>query len=263
MPQPVAQPSVLPANGPSDAAMTFLRTGNAPDMGQFQPTSAPAPSALQMAQEQFQRAINPAPVPEKPNLGTDQEMGPDGRARPIPGSELDRKNKEQVEKAALRAKNAAYEARSTIGFIKEAMGKTNELTAGIGAAVFSKLPRTSARALAADIDTIKANTGFQRLEQMRAESPTGGALGQVAVKELEFLQAVRGNLDTWQSPADLKRNLELVQKHYERFLMANSGFDPDTEEGRKAFYEASGSGESAPASQSGQGAIKIKSIKRL
>jgi len=181
-----------------------------------------------------------APRPSKPNLGTDQEIGPDGRARYIPGSEGEMKARDLADKAKLRQRNAADNARSVIRFIDAAIPDVGLLTAGLGAAVFSKLPGTDARDLAAKIDTVKANIGFDRLQQMRQESPTGGALGQVAVKELDFLQSVRGSLDNWQSPAELKKNLGLVRKSYERFMMANAGFDPDTEEGRKAFYAASG-----------------------
>lgn len=175
----------------------------------------------------------------KPNLGTDQEMGADGRARYIPGSEGEMKARDLADKTKLRQRNAADNARSVISFIDAAIPDVGLLTAGLGAAVFSKLPGTDARDLAAKIDTVKANIGFDRLQQMRQESPTGGALGQVAVKELDFLQSVRGSLDNWQSPAELRKNLGIIRKSYERFMMANAGFDPDTEEGRKAFYAAS------------------------
>jgi hypothetical protein len=49
---------------------------------------------------------------------------------------------------------------------------------------------------------------------MRAASPTGGALGQVAVQELNFLQSVLGSLDTKQSPATVKANLEKIKTHF-------------------------------------------------
>jgi hypothetical protein len=252
MPQSAPVASQLPANGPSDAAMAFLRTGVAPqepNLGQFQPPSAQpsaaqamarqqAPNALQMAQEQYRQALSPASA--KPNLGTDQEIGPDGRARYIPGSEGETKAKEQASKANLRQRNAAENAQSVISFIDAALPEVSGLTAGVGAAVLSKLPATDARDLSAKIDTIKANIGFDRLQQMRQESPTGGALGQVAVKELDFLQSVRGSLDNWQSPAELKKNLGIVRKSYERFMMANAGFDPDTKEDREAFYAQAG-----------------------
>lgn len=272
-PAPVAQ---APA-GPSAAAMQFLKDGIDPNVmapasvrqdGMVMappPASQPAYGALQSAQQEYQARIAAmnAPKASKPNLGTDQEMGPDGRARYIPGSEGEMKARDLADKAKLRQRNAAENARSVIGFIDDAIPNVNRLTAGLGAAAFSKLPGTSAKDLATKLDSIKANIGFDRLQQMRQESPTGGALGQVAVKELDFLQSVRGSLDNWQSREELTKNLGLVKKSYERFLMANAGFDPDTAEGRKAFYQASEGQPIGSTGSTGSNPIKITSIRRI
>jgi len=75
--------------------------------------------------------------------------------------------------------------------------------------------------------TIRANIGFDRLQRMREESPTGGALGQVAVQELEALQASLGSLNTSQGAAQLIRNLERLETQYrksmERILETEGG----------------------------------------
>jgi hypothetical protein len=52
---------------------------------------------------------------------------------------------------------------------------------------------------------------------MREASPTGGALGQVAVQELNFLQAALGNLDPNQSEPQLRRNLVEVKNRVENW----------------------------------------------
>lgn len=271
-PAPVAQ---APA-GPSAAAMQFLKDGIDPNvMAPAQvrrdgmvmappPASQSTPGALQSAQQEYQaRMAAMTSTKSKPNLGTDQEMGPDGRARFIPGSKGDIEAKAMAGKETLRQRNAADNAKSVISFIDSAMPDVDGLTSGVGGAVLSNLPGTAARDLKAKIDTVKANIGFDRLQQMRQESPTGGALGQVAVKELDFLQSVRGSLDNWQSPAELKKNLGLVRKSYERFLMANAGFDPDTAEGRKAFYQASEGQPIGSTGSAGSNPIKITSIRRI
>lgn len=72
----------------------------------------------------------------------------------------------------------------------------------------------------AAMDTIKANVGFQQLQQMRYESPTGGALGQVAVQELNFLQAALGNLNQAQSPTQVREMLGQVRTRYDQFKAA-------------------------------------------
>ena len=42
---------------------------------------------------------------------------------------------------------------------------------------------SDAQGLRANIETIKGIIGFERLQRMREESKTGGALGQVAVQD--------------------------------------------------------------------------------
>lgn len=71
----------------------------------------------------------------------------------------------------------------------------------------ARIPGTAARNLQATLSTIQANIGFEELQRMRDNSPTGGALGQVTEKEIAFLQAVLGSLDQGQSPAQLRENL--------------------------------------------------------
>ena len=67
-------------------------------------------------------------------------------------------------------------------------------------------------------ETIRSNIGFDRLQRMREESPTGGALGQVAVQELNALQASLGSLKTSQSADQLIRNLERLETQYQRSM---------------------------------------------
>ena len=74
--------------------------------------------------------------------------------------------------------------------------------------------------LQAQITTIRANIGFDRLQQMRMDSPTGGALGQVAVQELEALQNSIASLEQSQGPTQFKENLKIVRKRYLEFQTA-------------------------------------------
>lgn len=97
--------------------------------------------------------------------------------------------------------------------VDNALGNVNGWTTGYGS-LLSKIPSTDARDFQKQIDTIKANIGFNELQAMRAASPTGGALGQVAVQELEYLQSVLGSLDTGQSPTQVRENLNSIKEHY-------------------------------------------------
>ena len=93
------------------------------------------------------------------------------------------------------------------------------MTAGWGA-VMQFVPGSAGMELRDKLTTIKANIGFDKLQQMRAASPTGGALGQVAVQELVALQSSLGSLNQWSSPDALKANLQKIKMHYKNFLDA-------------------------------------------
>lgn len=73
------------------------------------------------------------------------------------------------------------------------------------------LPGTPAKKAQGLVSTIKANVGFDRLQQMRAESKTGAALGQVTERELAFLQSVLGSLDQAQDAKTLRENVLRVR----------------------------------------------------
>ena len=77
---------------------------------------------------------------------------------------------------------------------------------------------TPAYSLNNRVSTIKANLGFDRLQQMRDTSPTGGALGQVAVQELEALQRSVASLEIGQDQKELTKNLGRIKDHYTRWL---------------------------------------------
>ena len=84
---------------------------------------------------------------------------------------------------------------------------------GIGS-YLSGVAGTPARNLAGLIEAIESNVGFDRLQQMRAASPTGGALGAVNVKELELLTSSLGSLKQSQSEEQFVENLKRVKEIY-------------------------------------------------
>lgn len=124
------------------------------------------------------------------------------------------KREATADKAVNAAKSAVNKAGIIIKNIGSAEDRAGPFTTGIIGSVAGKVPGTTAYDLRRDVDTIKANIGFEELSAMRQASPTGGALGQVAVRELDYLQAVLGSLDPNQSQATLRRNLADIKKHY-------------------------------------------------
>jgi hypothetical protein len=141
---------------------------------------------------------------------------PDGSLEAIPGGPADIKAGELGAKADARAKGAIAQADSVLQEVRDAKGMVGLNTAGVGG-VLSNVPATEARNLSSKLLTIKANLGFDRLQQMRDQSPTGGALGSVAQQELAALQATVASLDQMQSPAQLTSALDKIERHYSKW----------------------------------------------
>jgi hypothetical protein len=81
--------------------------------------------------------------------------------------------------------------------------------------IASYIGGTDANNLSNTLATVKASLGFDKLQNIRDNSPTGGALGSVAVKELEFLQKVVASLEQSQDNKQLKENLFTVKNAYQ------------------------------------------------
>lgn len=111
-----------------------------------------------------------------------------------------------------RLENLIDSTANVMTTIEKAKGQVSGTTAGMGGRLLGWT--TSATDLEETLNTVKANLGFDRLQQMRNESKTGGALGQVAVKELDRLEAARASLNRAQSPEQLKSNLDNVYQAY-------------------------------------------------
>jgi hypothetical protein len=105
------------------------------------------------------------------------------------------------------AEYAGARSQRTVDMIQQILPRVGYSTAGVIGATTGKIPGSPAYDFAADLDAIKANIGFNELQEMRNASKTGGALGQVAIQEINFLQSVLGSLQQGQSPDNLRKNL--------------------------------------------------------
>lgn len=117
-------------------------------------------------------------------------------------------------KASDSRKDTIRTAENVVNSIDQALEKVGFFTTGFVGARMGGIEGTDAYSLRGTLETVKANFGFDRLQKMRDMSPTGGALGQVAVQELTALQASIANLDANQDEATLRRNLDKARKHY-------------------------------------------------
>jgi hypothetical protein len=85
---------------------------------------------------------------------------------------------------------------------------------GFGAERLSEVGGTNAADAKAIVDTLSANIGFDRLQQMREASPTGGALGAISDTEMRLLSSVLGSLSQRQSAAQFQENLDRLEVIY-------------------------------------------------
>ena len=94
---------------------------------------------------------------------------------------------------------------------------------------------SDARKLQAKITTLQSTLAFDRLQKMRDESKTGGALGQVSNIELQLLQSALTALDPVVGEEEFTKQLEKVQKHYTNFKKALLGEPLDIDWSRPEY----------------------------
>tara|TARA_R110000744_G_scaffold293186_2_gene403617 strand:- start:2021 stop:3382 length:1362 start_codon:yes stop_codon:yes gene_type:complete len=108
---------------------------------------------------------------------------------------------------------------SALAAIDTAIDKSKLFFAtGVTGQVLSNFASTDAKDLSAAISTVEAAVGFDRLQDMRDASKTGGALGAINTKELQLLSASLGSLDPLQKPETLRANLDSIRERYVKII---------------------------------------------
>ena len=88
------------------------------------------------------------------------------------------------------------------------------------------IPWTDGVTLGNYVEQIQANLAFDRLQEMRDASATGGALGQVSNIELGLLKAALTGLDV--KDKNFNTQLDTVIEHYSAFAASLRGKVPDS-----------------------------------
>ena len=113
---------------------------------------------------------------------------------------------------------------SVLDTVDKAMGLTDDYWV-VGYDVAKMLPTTDARELQGYVNTLQANLAFDRLQEMRNASKTGGALGQVSNIELGLLQSSVATLDP--GSKNFKEQLAVVRRQYQNFRNSLLGVEPN------------------------------------
>lgn len=146
------------------------------------------------------------------------EQGNVQRYEPIEGGPAAQEIAEAEEAEAAREESTQAQGDLVSQEINRALDLSSGWSTGVGGWVLQNVPGTDANAMSNRLATIKANIGFNKLNQMRQESPTGGALGQVSERELGYLQSVMGSLEQSQRQEDLEYNLNRLWNTYQDII---------------------------------------------
>lgn len=143
------------------------------------------------------------------NKGQDSAIvrGEDGSARVSPGPQQQLYNKAR---GALQSYETTNEL--VLEDIDRAVQMAGTFTTGLPGAALERIPGTPAYDMSKILDSVKANIGFDKLQDMRDNSPTGGALGQVSEWELQLLQSVLGSLEQAQTREQFIYNLNRIKE---------------------------------------------------
>jgi hypothetical protein len=118
--------------------------------------------------------------------------------------------------AAANLQRLDAQTDNVISTVDKALGQAGPGETGLIGQIAGSIAGSKAFDLRETVKTIKANLGFNELQAMRDASPTGGALGAIAVQELEALQSTIASLNPDQSEAQLKENLTTIRDLLER-----------------------------------------------
>lgn len=144
-------------------------------------------------------------------------------AAPVPGSPAAQEIKQAEDAKGKKAESTARYSSivlEDIGRVKDMLTRgRNQPVTGVLGTPMSMVPGSEASDVRGILDTVKANIGFDRLQKMREESPTGGALGQVSNLELGLLNATLGNIDAnTLSKGELVKNLDRLENVYTQII---------------------------------------------
>jgi hypothetical protein len=138
---------------------------------------------------------------------------------PIPGGKAAQEAAAETQRKDITTQQTAKKEAVVSGSIDYLVGKLdkggffNLPEAGIVGNVLSTLGvNQDAVDFRNELKSVQANIAFDRLQQMREASKTGGALGAVSERELDLLINAYGNIDQSTSPERLKQNLLNIKR---------------------------------------------------
>jgi len=167
----------------------------------------------------------PQATPNNPYASGRKDLPPDKEPEYIARAkvtEMDAVNEEQLrqdEPLRVSQLNSLRVRRNIVAREAfKAFDMTDVWSAGMIGTPLALLPGSKAKNLQAKLDTFKARLAIDGLQNMRKESTTGGALGNVSEGELKILADMVAALDQAQSPEQLREQIQAVMDMYDDFV---------------------------------------------
>lgn len=150
------------------------------------------------------------------------------------------------------APKARVKVDGAVAKIDDAIGKIDEIASNPGVSratgfmsYFPSIRGGNAKDAETAIESLKIQLGYNELQDMRQNSPTGGALGNVSDTEGRWLQNEIQSLALEQSDEAFKKHLGLIRKHM-------AGVKDRLLQAYKADYENASRASGGPAAPQGQ-----------
>lgn len=140
----------------------------------------------------------------------------DGNLEAVPGGPADIRATEAGQSRIAQMDSSERSLQNAIDVLRGAESQVTGSTAGVGGQILRGVGGTAAYDLNQALEPVRAILSFENLQEMRRNSQTGGALGSIAVRELELLGSTVRSLDTAQSPAALRRAIMETRAQLER-----------------------------------------------
>lgn len=201
--QPTAQPTAQPTQAP-----TVVPRGPIPPMAQ--PPAPQVPAAMQRTGEAAQPAVQ-----QKVQKPTQQVV--DIKVTPLisqPDNKVPLKRKQEL----LANQNstiglANYTLKNVVDSRDSAQKLLNnpeylKSLSGVTAPALAKVPGTTAYTANELLKNLLGRSFVNELQQMRQASPTGGAVGNVAVAEMESLSKIQSALTVGMKEGELRKQLQ-------------------------------------------------------
>lgn len=160
--------------------------------------------------------------------------GTPDQLEPIPGGPVDTRTNESGRARRDRLQSSASQLQNAIDVLNTAEGQVSGWTAGAGGQALRGFGGTPAHDLQQTLEPVIAILAFENLAEMRRNSETGGALGSIAVRELDLLSRTVRSLETTQGPEQLRANIAATRTQLSRTLAAVQAARQEMENGPDA-----------------------------